>query len=240
MPRFMANGLVVFAAAALAVKVLGAEPSFYERFKEASGKGFFLPESSLVDTNNSQPLRTNAPVSYAGLTTRGELGGIKLGMTMSKVVAAWGKPRGICDDYRHCGFCTRLYYGAPRPQDLDLGFNGDRLVWIRMEGGVAGAALGKQMTFDNGLSWQLSREDCQKLLGAPAERIAPHVLVYQAGEIHTTLLFGHSASGQIQHLDYIDVCLGRPPFVEPDGAANGSQPTRSQTNSTPSAAGSRR
>jgi hypothetical protein len=34
--------------------------------------------------------------------------------------------------------------------------------------------------------------------------------------------------------------LKRASIVEPDGAANGSQPIRSQTNSTPSAAGSRR
>lgn len=48
------------------------------------------------------------------------------------------------------------------------------------------------------------------------------------------------AKGQVLVLEFSDSGICNASISEPDGAANGSQPNRSVTNSTPSAAGSRR
>ena len=104
MRRLMVDALVVFVPAALGVKALGAESTFYQRFQVAEDQEAsrmaahmlssvgdcedgYIQDSSLLNTNNLGPVLTNAPVSFAGFTGRGELAGIKLGMTMSEVVA---------------------------------------------------------------------------------------------------------------------------------------------------------
>ena len=93
----------------MTLDAVGAELGFHDRFMEASRvhQGF-LSDPSLVETNNFGSVLTNAPISYSGFSTRGELAGIRLGMTMDEVVAAWGRPR---QAVARCYVGPRFWYG---------------------------------------------------------------------------------------------------------------------------------
>lgn len=58
----------------------------------------------LTDTNNLAPKLTNSVVNLNEVYSRGQIGGVRLGMTMEAVTAALGKPRLI---YGRC-------FGGPR------------------------------------------------------------------------------------------------------------------------------
>src|SRR5262245_48984390 len=92
----------------LHVEATAVDTNFYQRFLEASNtaKGWFIWDSTLVDTNNYGPVLTNRPLLYAKFSERGELAGIKLGMTMGEVVTAWGKPHTL---YPYCGIGPRFW-----------------------------------------------------------------------------------------------------------------------------------
>ncbi|MCP5426633.1 MAG: hypothetical protein H6966_00025 [Chromatiaceae bacterium] len=64
-----------------------------------------------------------------------------------------------------------------------------------------------------------------------------HAVAYSTGE---TGLISPAEYARLDLSGFIDLTLTEPMKVEPDGAANGSQPIRSETNTTSSAAGSRR
>jgi hypothetical protein len=286
MRRLMVAALVVLAGAALEVKPLGAESNYYQRFQAAEDEALarwctyltssrgepedgYISDSSLVDTNNLGPFLTNAPVSYPGFTSRGELAGINLGITMSEIVAVWGKPKRI-----EVG--GSFYYGeGPFGGDLSLRFSGDRLVWIM----IADARV-ERVRFDNGLTGMMGRAETERLLGAPALRQiddaaasrdvkpadlpdpllpnAPAALrakaqcwqyigkyAYRAGDVRTDISFKRALtpgiSGSKERLLSIDVCVerGGKPFFE-RGGANGAQPFSADTNEAPAAAASRR
>jgi len=63
-----------------ALAVPAAERTYHERFTEAltNGQRGFMKGSELVDTNNSAPTLTNAPMPFKKFTD-GELARIKLG-----------------------------------------------------------------------------------------------------------------------------------------------------------------
>src|SRR5262249_28690128 len=86
--------------------VFASGDTYYDRFVEVSKtqKGFIL-DASLVDTNNIGPNLTNAPISFSAFAGNGELAGIRLGMSMSQVVEAWGKPPRV---YTFCGLGPRF------------------------------------------------------------------------------------------------------------------------------------
>jgi hypothetical protein len=272
--------VIVLAVSALGLNALGADSTFYQRLQAAeeaeesrmlvcdltssrgdSGDGY-IHDTSLVDTNNSRPILTNAPVSYAGFTSRGELAGIKLGMTMSEVVGVWGKPKRLGPTF---------HYGTGKWGDLCLWFSGDRLVWI----GITDAQAA-HVTFDNGLTSLMGRAESEGLLGEPALRdiwpaasrdisaaglplTLPAALirtniqywrsigkyVYRAGKLRTDIGFGRALtpglSGPTERLLWISVCLEREvqPFFE-QGGANGRQPISAGTNPVPAAAASHR
>jgi len=287
MGRLVVHALVLFVVAELGLNAVGAESTFYQREQAAEeaeasrmmahvfdskfhAEDGYIQDSSLIDTNNLLPVLTNAPVSYAGFTSRGELAGIKLGMTMSEVVAVWGKPKRLSSSWV---IGPRFYYGTGKWGELSLWFSGDRLVWIEI-----GYTQAEHVTFDNGLTGMMGRAETETLLGAPALRhidqerhIDQDVLrridhdappfdllrtnaqywlyignyAYRAGKLRTDIAFKraltHGSSGPTERLYSIGVCLERE--VEPffeSGGANGRQPVRSETNRTPAAAASRR
>ena len=232
-------------AAVVALAASAVEPDYHQRFSEtlSNGQTGFIHGTDLVDTNNWGPSLTNATIAFAKFRD-GELGGIRLGMTMAEVVAAWGKPRSLCS---HCRIGPRFWYGdGPFFGDLSLSFKGDRLVLIGICGGTA-----KHVTFDNGLSGHAGRSEYEKILGEPSLRDTVDLglfngeIAYRSGAVLATFTFKRvSAATNTEHLGWAAVCLEaeaqRDRSGEPGGAASGNQPSLSETNSTPSAAGSRR
>ena len=230
--------LILSAIAMAAIKTAGAEGSYYERFVKVSKehKGF-LWDTSLVQTNNSGPALTNAPLSFSQLTGQGGLAGVRLGMTMSEVVAAWGKPRRLVT---HCFIGPRFWYGfgfnySPEG-DLSLFFVEDRVVLIEIYGPRA-----EHLAFDNGLTGKLSRAECEKLLGAPVLRNPDDHKTFYVGDIsygtsniRTDIAFNHTSpkesSERACRFAGIAVCLEleavRKASVSPDAAPHADPPHR--------------
>lgn len=151
-------------SAVLVGNVFASDDSYYDRFLEVSNtqKGF-ISDVSLVDTNNIGPSLTNAPISYSAFAGNGELAGIKLGMGMSQVVAAWGKPPRF---FTYCGLGPRFWYGRSRNfGTITLAFKEDRLAIIALE-----LAPTKGVVFDNGVSGRTTDPEFERTLGAPALR----------------------------------------------------------------------
>jgi hypothetical protein len=166
--------LVLATLALLVIRVTAAERGYYELFTEnTNGPSHFIGNPNLVNTNNPGPtINTNIPfVKFR----QGEIADIKLGMTMSEVVAAWGKPRQLVS---RCGFGPRLWYGPGRWYgDISLSFRGDRLVLIGIGGETA-----KRLAFDNGLAGCAGRAEFEKVLGEPSVRDPKDSSLYN-GEI---------------------------------------------------------
>jgi hypothetical protein len=83
-----------------------AEQNIYARFLTAARADAEQPirDPSLTDTNNLASKVANAGMSLQELKTNGEIGTIRVGMTMEEIVACWGKPKCI---WTNC-------YGGPR------------------------------------------------------------------------------------------------------------------------------
>ncbi len=174
-------------AAFVVMAACAADHSYYELFQDALAKqqSVVVEGVSLVDTNNSGPGITNAPLSF-GKFRKGEIDGIRLGMTMSEVVGAWGKPTRL---FSRCGIGPRFCYRPGRTVgDVALFFKEDRLVLISIVGETA-----KHLSFDDGLNGQHGRADFERILGAsvirdadqPADQIA-----YRTGGVRIDFLFG--------------------------------------------------
>ena len=186
-----------------------AGSDFFERFTAASqSKHGFLSDGSLVQTNDYGPILTNAPISWAKLTTRGELSGVKLGMTMSEVVEALGKPQRLhtyCSIGPVMGYCyrTNTVFG-----DFSLTICSNRVVRMEIRGEQA-----KYACFDNGLAGKMNPAQCESLLGAPAWRhpdtregfIAK--IAYRSGEVLTEIGFTYVSPTQLQQIQSIVVSL---------------------------------
>ncbi len=111
---------------------------YYERF------------ASLIDTNNSNPVLPDSQIPFAKLR-KGELLGVKLGMTMGEAVAVWGKPiqfTGSADG-------TTFLFGLG---ETSLRFRNGRLevIWLR------GSHL-RALKFDNGLTGTVNMTDLREL-----------------------------------------------------------------------------
>lgn len=177
------------AVATLSIALEAADQGYHEQFTQTSEttKGYIW-QSRLVDTNNARPDLTNAAVLYSNFAARGELAGVKLGMTMGDVVAVWGKPRRL---FTHCIIGPRFWYGPKGEGDTSLFFVSNRLVLIAVDGDAA-----KSLKFDNGLTGARSRAECEKLLGEPALRdpeteSRPYVgaVAYRTGALRVDLGF---------------------------------------------------
>jgi hypothetical protein len=181
-----------------------------------------------VATNNSEPTLTDRPIPFKRFTA-GELARLKLGMTMSEVVEAWGKPNRVGS---HCAIGPRFWYVSVRSLgDVSLSFRGDRLVLIAISGETA-----RHVGFDNGLSGNQSRADYERAIGQPELRNTEDLglyngeIAYRRGSIRISFEF------QNGRLAWAAVCLEaeakRPRLGEPGGAANRGQPVGPETNRT--------
>jgi len=181
------RALHLFAVAAMfALQVSATERTYYEVFSNAltNGSTGWMSDSALLNTNNPGPSITNVPFKQF---YRGELAGIKLGMTMSEVVAAWGKPRVLASGV----IGPRFGYGPGGPfGDLSLCFRGDKLLLIAISGATA-----KRLAFDNGLTGSAGSADFEKALGEPSARNPQNQsmyngqIAYRAGPIRTDFDF---------------------------------------------------
>ena len=192
--------LTLLLSTVLIGNVFASDDSYYDRFLEVSKtqKGF-ISNVSLVDTNNVGPNLTNVPISFFKFTSNGELAGVRLGMNMSQVVAAWGKPR---RGFTFCGLGPRFWYGSAKYYGtVTLAFKTNRLAIIAVD-----VAQMKGVAFDNGLNAMTSDLDCEKTLGAPTLRY-PHTegwflggaIAYCTNGFRTDLHFRSIAASKPAH-----------------------------------------
>ena len=176
----------------MATNTGAAELSYFERFTQAltNGASGFISDVDLVDTNNLGPIVTNSPISFEKFRASGELRGIKLGMRMSEVISAWGKPSQL---YTWCMIGPRFGYGpTPRREqfgDLSLSFSADRLILIGIRGRQA-----EHLIFDNGLTGKMGMADYKKVLGEPSASDLTGLfggdIAYRASRMRTDFRFG--------------------------------------------------
>jgi hypothetical protein len=79
-------------------------------------------------------------------------------MTMSEVVAAWGKPHAL---FTRCGIGPRFYYG----HSVSLFFRDERLVRI-----VLADQLLRGLVFDNGLNGTMGSAQVEAVIGSSLAR----------------------------------------------------------------------
>jgi hypothetical protein len=148
-----------------------AESDFYRTLVTSAGTSALAHPATvtsplLVDTNNSSPKIAGSTNSLAAMSHRGELAGVRLGMSTSEVVARWGKPphlRTNCGGVRSSIF---IY------SDCTLHFTGDSL-WIIQAPGLSPAGFfgpGRVCYFGDGISSNSRSEDIVRAFGEPAHR----------------------------------------------------------------------
>ncbi len=223
----------VVAAVAMNCGSLPADDRAYDtRFSEERARiGIgWVTDPSLVDTNNAGQALGEKPVAFSRFRTAGEIGGIRLGMSMSEVVAVCGKPRTL---FTHCGIGPRFCYG----HNAFFFFRDHRLVMITLtERLLAGLA------FDNGLKAGMRRPVVEALLGPSTLRRARPVddrqsdLRYVSGAVCLRVSFQRvsrtptSAFQDAEEVDSIAVGfddeLNRRKSGEAGAAANAASPHR--------------
>jgi len=209
---------------------LGFAGGYYQQFISSAGTnvGFAGIDDYpfLVDTNNTGAKLASGPLNIHRWKKRGEVSGIRLGMTMDEVVGRWGKPFGGYAPMGCLHGLTSLFYG-----EVSLAFEGPLLETIHIR---------LSLTRAGGLSITSS---VVRALGTPTSS-------RRAG---TSCCLAYVSSKSGLRLDFSEdrlcgVWLERTPLraeyeipgANPQGGASGRQPFNSDTNSAPSAAGSRR
>jgi hypothetical protein len=109
----------------------------------------------LTDTNNVAPKLSNAVVVLSNVCSRGEIAGVRLGMTMEAVAAAWGKPPTFW------GRC----FGGPR-----FWYNDATVAFDPSSNSVMSIIVHKLPRLGEGLSGSFSAAQFQAVLGSPAAR----------------------------------------------------------------------
>jgi len=97
---------VALLAAFCCVSTFAADGDFYRLFQvAATNEPGGITSPLLVDTNNSGFKLTNALLHLEALKPDGEPSGIRLGMSMERVVAQWGRPLEIQPQWCMQGPC---------------------------------------------------------------------------------------------------------------------------------------
>lgn len=122
-------------------------------------EGYFAKLLDLHDLGSNGPKPTQQTLKYGEFTARGAIRGVRLGISMTEAVTAWGKPRSI--GYTGNGSYWYLRYG----RGCSLGFSENRLVSIGMTAeNLSGS------TFDNGIRPDMTRAEVVAVLGEPFHR----------------------------------------------------------------------
>jgi hypothetical protein len=188
-PKIRTMRHLVAIATAVILGGLGLHPAdqtYEQRFAYLlAGVLGFVSDPGLVDTNGPGLVVGPKPLPFSGFSRAGELAAVRLGMTMSQVVAAWGKPRAL---FTRCGIGPRFYYG----HEVSLFFREERLVRIVLYGPLRRAAV-----FDNGLKGTMGSTPVEALIGTSLARATRDVrtddswLAYVSGGLHMDLSFHH-------------------------------------------------
>jgi hypothetical protein len=229
----MRQVVVIAAALVLAGSGLQADDRTYEqRFSEEYARlgPSWVTNSSLVDTNNQGPFFGQKELPFSRFRAAGELRGIKLGMTMSEVVAVWGKPRQL---FTHCGIGPRFSYR----RYAFLFFRENRLVRLSLSD-----PLLADLVFDNGLKAGIRRPEVEAVLGPSTQRAAKRAddwrgdLTYVSGGVCMSVAFHNvsrtptSAFQDAEEVDSIAVGFedefNRRKSGEPEVAPNADPPHR--------------
>ena len=225
----------------LCLDVLAAEPDYYARFEEVlkSGQGGFVEDASLVNTNTLVPISTNTPVSLSALMSRGELCGVRLGMTMSDVVRIWGKPNQL---YAYCIIGPPFSY----TNSDNVTGSGVTLFFVSNKLEVINFYSRKMNSWrfeESGLSGTIDKKAVRLALGPPMEhppevRINFRGMVYCKGNIRTDFGFWPARKDAFEEkreiLGTVYVCFADGPTIIPAVKslvpANGSQSLNEKTN----------
>jgi hypothetical protein len=168
------------------IKCSASDLDFYHRFlslvdtNESRAAG--VTNGALVDKSNTAPRLTNAAISLQKLTTDGEVGNIRLRMTMDEVIARWGKPTSLhprCDGGHLFNFT-----------DCSLVFQGNSLYKVRFQGSAI---------FDQGLSGQSNIKQWGQVLGEPTavnkDAHGSRVVYERHGRVRTVLFLTFDPDG---------------------------------------------
>lgn len=186
-----------------AVCARSAESAFFRNFMDSvDANDFFrvvaVTSSSLVDTNNRTVKLGAATNTLVAMRERGSVSGVQLGMTMSEVVAQWGKPPRF---YTKCRTGPHFAYS-----DVGLYFEGDSLceVYVPASNLDLFYRSGSDLRFENGLTGSSKIYDVQRTLGEPTRHTANvkeerEYLVYESPS-HALIVAFDSESRQMSHI----------------------------------------
>jgi len=119
---------------------------------------YFQKLMDLHDLQNHGPKAAQKILSYVHFVEEGGICRVKLGISMSEAVAAWGKPKSI-------SYTGNGNYWYLRYHDCHLGFQKNRLVQISVS---ADNLSGSR--FDNGIRFDMTRAEVIAVLGEPFHR----------------------------------------------------------------------
>lgn len=183
---------------------LGAESDFYRSFLSAVSTddlqrlGVVVTSPTLADTNNTALKLAAFTNSFSVMRERGEMSEIRLGMSMSEVVAKWGKPPRL---FANCGGGPHFSYS-----DASLVFHGNVLweVYIPGRNNPDQSFLRPRViNFEAGLTASSKIQDCVRILGKPNKttnwKNVLDYLVYEARD-HVMILAFDADSGELSHM----------------------------------------
>jgi hypothetical protein len=171
-------------------KCFAAESDFYGRFLSLTTttndwRVIGVTNALLVDVNNKAPKLTNAVIPLERLRTEGEVGTIRLGMTMEEVVTRWGKPLWLhprCDGGHKFNF-----------SDCSLVFVANCLSKVRFEDGAV---------FDHELSAQSNFSAWRRVLGEPTilnkNSYGSGAIYENVGKVRTVLVLAFEPDGEVK------------------------------------------
>jgi hypothetical protein len=141
----------------------------------------------LTDTNNVRAKLTNCIVNLSNACWTGEIGGVRLGMTMEEVTGLWGKAR-----YFH-GRC----FGGPNFSYEDV-----NVVFDPSSNSVMHITVKKLPRLHAGLSAKCSAEQFESVLGKPATQKQRPVfeqleMTYESAQSSLRLVF---SGGWLQYV----------------------------------------
>jgi hypothetical protein len=176
--RYFILALTVAAAG----RCCSADESYYRTFLDLAGTNLTrivaIDSPLLIDTNNNTCKPTNFVVNLADSKATGQLGDVRLGMTMEQVVACWGKPHGI---YTRCYGGPRFCYAGGLSVIFEPASNSVlRVLWIRHEPDFPRLAAGLAATSAGaeGFIHVLGTPSTRRSRGESADEAAWQELVY--------------------------------------------------------------
>jgi hypothetical protein len=171
------------------IRCSAADLDFYHRFlslvdtNDLRAQG--VTNALLVDVNNTAPKLTNSAISLQKLRTEGEVGNIRLGMTMEDVVVRWGKPIWLhprCDGGHKFNFT-----------DCSLVFVGNSLSKVRFR---------ETAVFDQGLSAQSNLKRWEQILGEPTlqskDSYGSSMVYEKYGSVRTVMMLTFEPDGEVK------------------------------------------